>query len=78
MDVHLGLASDNPNKETGVIHISIVGFKQQFKSFILLLLSYCEIDSSFLVNLLDFDLTQSCFKAIKSLCNQTALHHLQL
>lgn len=59
MTVHLCLASDNPNTETGVIHISLVGFKEQFKSFILLFLSYCEIDSSFLVNLLDFDLTQS-------------------
>lgn len=59
MDVHLRLASDNPNKETGVTHISLVGFKEQFKSFILLFLSDCEIDSPFLVNLLDFDLTKS-------------------
>lgn len=59
MDVHLRLASDNPNKETGVTHISLVGFKEQFKSFILLFLSDCEIDSSFLVNLLDFDRTKS-------------------
>lgn len=70
MDVHLCLASDNLNKDTGIIHIIFVGLKGQFKSSILLFCSYCEINSSFLVNVLDFDLTQSCFRAIKSSCNQ--------